>query len=199
MSPRTDVENQRIRDERREKIVEAAVKVFARKGLNGTKIADIAAAAGMSHGLVYHYFASKEAVFTELVDRAMMGAVMSTQGALEQSGSPWERLCWMTSIMMQGVRYQPEYFQVALQAWTSEAVPAELALRVRQQGEIARAAMLKLIEEAQAAGEVVSGDPNQLSSAFYACIQGLAMSAAFMDFKDGSFPTVDQVMRILKA
>ncbi len=59
MSPRKEEQNQQIRDERREEILQAALRVFARKGLVAAKITDIANAAGLSHGLIYHYFSSK--------------------------------------------------------------------------------------------------------------------------------------------
>jgi len=53
--------------ERREMIFRHASQVFAAKGFAGTKIADIAVAAGMSQGLLYRHFASKDELFTELI------------------------------------------------------------------------------------------------------------------------------------
>jgi AcrR family transcriptional regulator len=43
MSPRSNLSNQKIRDERREQILHGALKVFAYKGFKATKISDIAA------------------------------------------------------------------------------------------------------------------------------------------------------------
>ena len=59
MSPRTEESNQRIREEQRERILEAARMIFAHKGFTDTKMTDIAAAAGVSYGLAYHYFKDK--------------------------------------------------------------------------------------------------------------------------------------------
>jgi AcrR family transcriptional regulator len=47
---------------RREELLAAAVRVFARKGYHTCRVSDIADEAGVSHGLVYHYFASKDEV-----------------------------------------------------------------------------------------------------------------------------------------
>ncbi|MCL6627892.1 MAG: TetR/AcrR family transcriptional regulator, partial [Alicyclobacillus shizuokensis] len=58
--PRTEKVNQQIRDERKEQILAAAAEVFARNGYVGTRIDDIASAAGISKGLIYHYFGGKE-------------------------------------------------------------------------------------------------------------------------------------------
>ena len=57
MSPRTEEANQHIREEQRERILEAAKAIFAHKGFSETKMSEIAAAANVSYGLAYHYFA----------------------------------------------------------------------------------------------------------------------------------------------
>ena len=54
--PRSKQQNQQIKDERRRQIMDAAVKIFAEKGLSATMISDIAAACDLSYGLIYHYF-----------------------------------------------------------------------------------------------------------------------------------------------
>jgi TetR/AcrR family transcriptional regulator, fatty acid metabolism regulator protein len=55
--------------EKRRAILHAAVRVFADKGYHGCRIADVAQAAGVAYGLVYHYFQNKdellESVFAE--------------------------------------------------------------------------------------------------------------------------------------
>jgi TetR/AcrR family transcriptional regulator, cholesterol catabolism regulator len=54
-------------EERRLQILDVALTVFASHGFNGTSIKDIAEAAGISQGLMYHYFASKEILLEEVV------------------------------------------------------------------------------------------------------------------------------------
>ncbi|MEW6332640.1 MAG: TetR/AcrR family transcriptional regulator [Thermodesulfobacteriota bacterium] len=49
-------------------IIDAALKVFSRKGYADTRMADIAREARMSYGLVYHYFENKEKLFEAIVD-----------------------------------------------------------------------------------------------------------------------------------
>jgi TetR/AcrR family fatty acid metabolism transcriptional regulator len=48
--------------DRRRDLLDAAVRVFARKGFHGSRVGDIAEEAGVAHGLLYHYFRSKEEV-----------------------------------------------------------------------------------------------------------------------------------------
>lgn len=53
----------------RERILDSAVRLFAERGFERTTLRDIAAAAGCSLGLAYHYFASKEAIVLGLYAR----------------------------------------------------------------------------------------------------------------------------------
>jgi len=55
-------------EERRLQILDVALKVFADNGFQGTSIKDIAEAAGISQGLMYHYFASKEALLEATIE-----------------------------------------------------------------------------------------------------------------------------------
>jgi AcrR family transcriptional regulator len=52
----------------RSRIVEAGQAIFERDGFQQARIADISAAAGVSHGLFYHYFRSKEELFRVIAD-----------------------------------------------------------------------------------------------------------------------------------
>lgn len=62
MSPRSKEANKRIQEQTRQQIVMAALEAFSQKGYTSTSVSYIARAAGISKGLVYHYFNSKEEV-----------------------------------------------------------------------------------------------------------------------------------------
>ncbi len=59
-----------IRDTRREEIIAAARDLFSRKGYHGTTIPDIAHAAGISTGLIYYIFPSKEDILLTCCEAA---------------------------------------------------------------------------------------------------------------------------------
>src|SRR5258707_6911874 len=86
MSPRTPVASQHIRDARRDAIVVAARRVFARNGLAATRTSDIAAEARISQGLLYHYFPTKEDLFTQIVEAAMRETGVLTTRAAQAPG-----------------------------------------------------------------------------------------------------------------
>ncbi len=70
MSPRTVEQYEQIRAEKRTLIMEAAIEVFAEKTFQGASVSLIAKKAGISKGLLYNYFESKEALLKEIVKNA---------------------------------------------------------------------------------------------------------------------------------
>ena len=197
--PRTEEANQSIRDERREQILVAATEVFAGKGYAGTRIDDIAVSAGVSKGLLYHYFASKEKVFVSIVERDLQGSIHLFQAALERSDTPWEKLHWLTSQIISGLASSPYAFMVVLQSYTSDAVPQEIRDFVADSSVQTQAILCQLITAGQAAGQVVQGDPEKLAALFGACLQGLAITAASTVQPSPYLPETDSFLRLLKA
>ena len=199
MSPRTEENNARIREEQKERILEAAKSIFAHKGFSETKMSDIASAANVSYGLTYHYFANKEAIFTNLLQKALQGALELMQYAQVQPGTPLDRLRWLTSEILRGAQNEPEFEMLVLQALTNNAVPQETHAMVLQESQLNHEVLKQLIAEGQAAGEVVDGDPDLLTTAFEWCIQGMVFGISYQDYEPARLPDVESVLRMLKA
>lgn len=71
MSPRTPIQLEAIREEKRTLIMDTALKHFANEGYHNTTISHIAKHAGISKGLMYNYFGSKEELLSAIVNRSM--------------------------------------------------------------------------------------------------------------------------------
>jgi AcrR family transcriptional regulator len=71
MTPRTPVQFQEIREEKRTLIMDVALEHFANEGYHHCTISHIAKHAGISKGLMYNYFESKEVLLTEILNRSM--------------------------------------------------------------------------------------------------------------------------------
>lgn len=69
MTPRTPEQNEEIRRQTREQIIDAAFELFAQEGYNQTSISSVAKKAGVSKGLIYHYFDGKEAILEAIFDQ----------------------------------------------------------------------------------------------------------------------------------
>ena len=75
----------------REALLDAALEVFARDGFLDARIGDMAATAGVAHGTFYTYFASKEAIFRELVLR-LIDQVRHVEYSPSGADTPAERI-----------------------------------------------------------------------------------------------------------
>jgi AcrR family transcriptional regulator len=74
-------------DLKRRQLLEAAVRVFAAKGFHAARVGDIAAEAGVAHGLLYHYFRSKDELL-ETVFRDTWTAMLARFSEVEESDDP---------------------------------------------------------------------------------------------------------------
>ncbi|MBX5451385.1 MAG: TetR/AcrR family transcriptional regulator, partial [Thermogemmatispora sp.] len=189
--------NQQIRDERRRQILHVAAEIFARRGLAETRISDIAEASGISQGLIYRYFSSKEELFKVLIETSTSVTATGLEQALKLAGSPWEKLTWLTTYIWEGIREHPAHFQVVLYALISEAVPADIRTLAFERVQATLATLRQLISEGQQAGQVAAGDPDELALLYGALIQGLASSIWYMPYQ-AERPSVEMILRILK-
>ncbi len=80
MSPRTEKQFEEIRNNRRLQIMQAALELFAKEGYHATPIARIARYTGISKGLLYNYFTSKE----DLLDSIMALGIEKFHHILEE-------------------------------------------------------------------------------------------------------------------
>jgi len=71
MSPRTPKQFEDMREEKRTLIMDVALEHFANAGFHATTINHIARHAGISKGLMYNYFSSKEELLSELIERSV--------------------------------------------------------------------------------------------------------------------------------
>src|SRR5438309_9020158 len=78
--------------DKREAILRSAIKVFAGNGYFNSKVADIAAEAGIADGTVYLYFKSKDEILHSIFDRAMAGFIAEGKRELASITEPAAKL-----------------------------------------------------------------------------------------------------------
>ena len=177
--PRTEQTYEEMRDKANTRILEAARDVFARKGLRAT-VADIAEAAGVSQGLAYRYFPSKEAIFHTLL-RQMLQSGKVDRSSDGSAKTPRERLERFVSETMRLRQEHPEFYRFLFQALADQKLPEDIHAKLTDHGQEIREVLRRLIVEGQVDGEVSKGEPDQLVDAILACLEGLSMRLAYSD------------------
>lgn len=88
-------------NDKRQQIIRAATKIFARDGYYNAKISDIANEAGIAHGTVYLYFDSKENLLLTVFDEQMAEVIDYVRSEIEQEEGALKKLYRMITIQMQ--------------------------------------------------------------------------------------------------
>jgi AcrR family transcriptional regulator len=136
-------------EEKRRVILDAAVRVFARRGFHASRVGDIAEEAGVAHGLLYHYFSSKDEVL-ETIFREHWTALLERIHTVEASGdTPVDQLRGIVRAMFHGWRHEPDVVRVVIR---EIARSTEVAQRV---GELVKpiGAIRRIVERGQEAGD----------------------------------------------
>lgn len=102
MCPRTPQENEKIRAQTSSRLLEGALKVFAKQGYHASTMADVAQAAGVSKGLAYHYFESKEELLVSLAELRLKQYLPLLKGLTEIEDAE-ERLLFLVNFVMKEI------------------------------------------------------------------------------------------------
>ena len=154
--------------DRRRALLDAAVRVFARKGYHTCRVGDIAEEAGVAHGLLYHYFRSKEEVL-ETIFRESWGALLEAIALVEDSGDPpREQLRKTVAIVLRTWKNDPDLVRVLVREITRSA---QLQKEVDELGH-AFEALERIIRRGQESGDFAPGiDPRLGSYVVYGALE----------------------------
>jgi AcrR family transcriptional regulator len=101
--------------DKRRLILDAAIRVFARKGFHHCRVSDVADEAGVAYGLVYHYFDSKEEILNRLFTerwQLMLDAIAEIDARRDIGAR--EKLYCVASFIIDSYRYEPDLMKVII-------------------------------------------------------------------------------------
>lgn len=100
------------REDKRRRIIDAAVEVFAEKGFFGARVSEIANAAGVADGTIYLYFKSKDDILISLFEEKMAEILARFVAMLEELDDPEEKMRRYIVEHLRLVAEQPKLMQV---------------------------------------------------------------------------------------
>ena len=164
------------KEKRKQEILFAALSLFIHKGYSGTTIKDIATAVGMSTGLLFHYFASKEELYLALVTFGIEGPMSSVQPTQLEPMAFFEATAEQVLSYIQAEPFVAKMFVLMNQAYTSEDVPA--SVKQMLSGFDVYTPTSGIILQGQKNGTIRPGNPMALAIAFWGAISGVAGTLA---------------------
>lgn len=199
MSPRGKEQNGQMRNIALEKITKGALAVFAEYGYYGATMKRITDATELSYGLVYHYFTSKEEVFSYLVNLALEKTQEVFEKALNGKGTAWEKLAFLSGALLDESLTGDSalFFHVMLQALTQGKNIPGLQEKIDRNSEALFQKMIPVILQAQDSGDAAPGDPLALATAYLSLVQGLALFH-FQDETISKKITPDILLNVLR-
>ena len=176
--PRTKETFEAMREATRQKLEAAALFLFARKGMSVT-IGEIAQAAGLSKGLLYSHYPSKDALIAELVRQATVASgkkMMSLSISDSTAAIKIKKITAMMSQMFSEFPIGIDYFMFMIQVGMSGFQVPKMA---QYSGELPSPveSLVSIIAQGQSEGSVVYGDTLQLATVYWAAFQGLCCYA----------------------
>lgn len=174
MPQKTKSTNQEMRKQTLSKIEAGALKVFAELGFYGATIQKIATASELSHGLVYHYFKSKEEIFLHLVNSSLDRTIYIAKMILEESpGSAWDKIESLSKLIVSESlkKESSPFFLLILQANSISSFTQAVSEKV----DCLYSILASYIEQGQKEGRICDENPYSLAMTYFACVQGLAL------------------------
>jgi AcrR family transcriptional regulator len=176
MPMRSERVRRRPRAETRRDLLDAAARVFARRGLHGASVEAVSEEAGFSRGALYSNFKSKEDLFLALYEERIERRRRELREVMKRAGGPAAGLAPASANVMQSLEREREwfllYFEFALHA-ARDAEFADRFERIREQGLAELAA--GIADGLEKAGLNSSLDPTDLAVALKAVSYGLAL------------------------
>ncbi|MBQ9927223.1 MAG: TetR/AcrR family transcriptional regulator [Lachnospiraceae bacterium] len=186
---------QEQKEQRRQEIMYAALDLFVKRGYAATKIADIAKAASMSVGLLFHYFESKEKLYEELVKMGLQGTAYPGAQKCEHAIDFFVQFAEQLFTYMRQQPYVAKMFVLMADAQRSEGTPEHIREIAMQVNTIEQ--FVPIVEWGQKEGSIKQGDALALSSAFWCSIQGIAEQYAA--HPDMGLPDAQWIVDIVRA
>lgn len=163
-------------DARREAILTAAARLFARKGVSGATMQEIANEADLSAGAIYRYYSNKEELLRAVYDDAKKRNQQFFEGAAQQAATPLEALVdvgrqvWLEQDDRDALICE---MQMAL---TAARDPEDFGLDLKETRTNVRKMIEDLLRQAQETGQI-GPDVNvsHLAVLLQACTSGIQM------------------------
>jgi AcrR family transcriptional regulator len=173
-----------LRDLKERAILEAAARVFAERGLRGTRMADIATRAGIGKGTVYEYFRSKEDLFLRLFHWYTGLAITSMKDSTGDDDSPaLARLRSCCDSLLASCLEIMDMYPLTMEFWSASTAPEyrdDLTVEFRRLYEQFRGVISGLLRAGMARGEIGAHvDPEKVAAVLIGAFDGAFLQAWF--------------------
>jgi AcrR family transcriptional regulator len=161
-------------DVRREEILDATLAVVDRDGLAATRVGDVADALGVSSGLVFYHFGTKDALVAEAFAHAVQKDLARLDTVTETRQEPVERL--RRVLRLYGPTGAASGWRMWIDAWALAQHEPVIRTTLRRLDQRWAQALRQLVDEGVAAGTFACPDADATVARVSALLDGLAVA-----------------------
>lgn len=212
MSPRTPRQYEDIREEKRARIMDTALLFFANEGYHSTTISQIAGCAGISKGLMYNYFKSKEDLLKAIISKSI--AEVNSYFDINRDGylseEEFEFFIRKTSIMLREKRtFWRLFIQLMIQNEVRDHFLKSFVgsdsltniINISGNKDLPALQIMKTIKDyffrkKEARGS--SYDPEVEINLFVITLKGLAMTSIYMNDDESQEKIINRIIELYK-
>jgi TetR/AcrR family fatty acid metabolism transcriptional regulator len=181
--------------EKRRAILHAAVRVFAEKGYHGCRVADVARAAHVAYGLVYHYFRNKEELLASVFAEQWTILLNALRAIDAGPGTAAEKLAGICGFALDVYKTAPAAVRV-LMLEVTRSPNAIHAGSTRETFQAAVEIVADVVRQGQTAGQLNAAlDPAVAATAILGVLE-MTLSGLVVGVVGGSAPSEEEIERV---
>jgi TetR/AcrR family transcriptional regulator, mexJK operon transcriptional repressor len=184
------------RRERRDAILQAAIQLFAQRGFAAAGMSEIARAAGVSHGTVFLYFASKDALFRAAILEPLEEFAARSVEIMDGEGGALARVRRLVGEQVRDIAAERSYLQAVGAARAQAEQFGDLAREISVIIERVVARLAALVTEGMETGELADGVPDVVAASYIAYLNGIGLVVGNADDDPVWELLVDQGLRL---
>jgi AcrR family transcriptional regulator len=186
------------KEEKAARIGSAAIAVFRKLGYHGTRMVDIAEAAGIGKGTLYEYFRNKDEIFRFEFQRYFAAFESGAEAAMTEAGSPGERLLSLVEFAIDHVNQWDHHCAVYVDYFGSARRAEEAPFSLSNIYAGVENTIRLLIEEGQACGEIEPDlDPGATAELLVSVFEGVVLYGVFSERRRTPESLRDTALRLI--
>jgi AcrR family transcriptional regulator len=182
LMPRGEFDRSARRAQTRARLLEAAARVYTRRGFAGATLEEVASEAGFTKGAVYGHFGSKENLLLALVEEYLAGQVVEQMALFDRDRATWERPLAGSDNWMELLRENPDRFRLFVELWAYAQRDDRLRQRLADALAALRATFARFAAESIADAGFMA--PAGVSEQFANVMLGLGMGLAILKLSE---------------
>jgi len=166
---------EKLEQERRQQILDAAETVFSKQGFNDARMDDLVAESGLSKGAIYWYYKSKDAIIMALFDRVFLTEMKAAEAIIDADGTAEENLRIFSQAAVADIRHFERLMSLGYEFIALASRREEVREKLQGYYKMYREILIRIIEQGIAEEEFDNVDPQNTAMAFIGLYEGIAL------------------------